>query len=83
LLYSPSRRGIELDLLPWLREHRLPVVAYSPVEQSRLVRDSKLAGFARRHRMAPALAAFAWLLAQEGIVPRGDYSEPSKGRLFS
>ena len=33
LLYNLTRRGIEWDLLPWLRERRVPVMAYSPIEQ--------------------------------------------------
>jgi len=28
LLYNLARRGIEWDLLPWLRERRIPVMAY-------------------------------------------------------
>jgi diketogulonate reductase-like aldo/keto reductase len=35
LLYNLSRRGIEFDLLPWLREREVPVMAYSPIEQAR------------------------------------------------
>ena len=30
LLYNLTRRGIEWDLLPWLRKRRIPVMAYSP-----------------------------------------------------
>ncbi len=51
LLYNLTRRGIEWDLLPWLRERRVPVMAYSPIEQGRLPGDAKLAGFAQRHGM--------------------------------
>src|SRR3712207_5542454 len=29
VLYNPSRRGIEWDLLPWCRERGMPVMAYS------------------------------------------------------
>ena len=68
LLYNLTRRGIEADLLPWLRRQRVPVMAYSPLEQARLVQDRRLADFARRHGMTPAQAALAWLLAQEGII---------------
>ncbi|HTP62576.1 MAG TPA: aldo/keto reductase [Burkholderiales bacterium] len=68
LLYNLARRGIEFDLLPWLRERKLPVMAYSPVEQGRLMKDARLAGFARRHGMTAAQAALAWLLAQEGVI---------------
>ncbi len=68
LLYNLMRRGIEWDLLPWLRERRIPVMAYSPIEQARLVRNPKLADFARRHGMTPAQAALAWLLANDDVI---------------
>jgi diketogulonate reductase-like aldo/keto reductase len=35
VLYNLSRRGIEFDLLPWCQEHKIPVMAYSPIEQGR------------------------------------------------
>jgi diketogulonate reductase-like aldo/keto reductase len=68
VLYNLSRRGIEWDLLPWLRERRIPVMAYSPIEQARLVRHRGLADFARRRGATPAQAALAWLLAQDGVI---------------
>jgi diketogulonate reductase-like aldo/keto reductase len=68
LLYNLTRRGIEWDLLPWLRRRRMPVMAYSPLEQARLVGNRKLAGFAGRHGMTPAQAALAWLLARDGVM---------------
>jgi len=68
LLYNLARRGIEFDLLPWLGERKIPVMAYSPVEQGRLMKDRKLADFARRHGMTPAQAALAWLLAGDGVI---------------
>jgi len=68
LLYNLSRRGIEWDLLPWLRERGIPVMAYSPIEQARLVRHRGLADFARRHGTTAAQAALAWLLAQDGVI---------------
>jgi len=68
LLYNLGRRGIEWDLLPWLRERGVPVMAYSPIEQGRLLRHKGLQDFARRHGMTPAQAALAWLLAQSGVI---------------
>ncbi|HEX4985318.1 MAG TPA: aldo/keto reductase [Burkholderiales bacterium] len=68
LLYNLTRRGIEWDLLPWLCERRIPVMAYSPVEQARLLGDPKLVDFSRRHGMTPAQAALAWLLAKDGVI---------------
>jgi len=68
LLYNLTRRGIEFDLLPWLRERKVPVMAYSPIEQARLLRDRRLGDFAKRHGRTPAQAALAWLLSKEGVI---------------
>ena len=68
LLYNLARRGIEWDLLPWLRERHVPVMAYSPIEQAKLALDRKLANFARKYGMTPAQAALAWLLASDDVI---------------
>ena len=68
LLYNLTRRGIEWDLLPWLRERRVPVMAYSPIEQARLLSNQKLIEFAQRHGMSPVQAGLAWLLARDDII---------------
>ena len=68
LLYNLTRRGIEFDLLPWLRARRIPVMAYSPLEQARLLRDKKLAAFAQTHGITPAQAALAWLLSHDDVI---------------
>lgn len=68
VLYNLTRRGIECDLLPWLRERHIPVMAYSPIEQGRLLRNSALATFASRHGMTPAQAALGWLLAHDDVI---------------
>lgn len=68
LLYNLGRRGIEWDLLPWLREQGVATMAYSPIEQARLLGHKGLQDFAHRHGMTPAQAALAWLLAQEGVI---------------
>jgi diketogulonate reductase-like aldo/keto reductase len=68
VLYNLARRSIEWDLQPWLRERRIPVMAYSPIEQSRLLRQTKLAKFSKQHAMTPAQAALAWLLRHEDVI---------------
>src|SRR5688572_19312884 len=68
LLYNLTRRGIEWDLQPWLRERRVPVMAYSPIEQARLLRDAKLKKFAAAHGATPSQVALAWLLQKGAIV---------------
>ncbi len=68
LLYNLGRRGIEWDLRPWLQQQGVPLMAYSPIEQARLLRHKGLQTFASRHGMTAAQAALAWLLAQDGVI---------------
>ena len=68
VLYNLARRGIEWDLLPWLRERHVPLMAYSPIEQGRLLRDRKLVDFAKRQGMTAAQAALGWLLAKDDVI---------------
>jgi diketogulonate reductase-like aldo/keto reductase len=68
VLYNLTRRGIEWDLLPWCRERRVPVMAYSPIEQGRLLRKRALSELARRRGVTPAQLALAWLLAREPVI---------------
>jgi aldehyde reductase len=68
VLYHLGERGAEWDLLPWLRQHGIPVMAYSPIDQGRLLHTRELVTFSRRHGMTPAQAAIAWLLAHEDVI---------------
>jgi diketogulonate reductase-like aldo/keto reductase len=68
VLYNPSRRGIEWDLLPWCRKRGMPVMAYSPIEQGRLATGGVLGEIGRRHACGPFQVALAWVLAQAGVV---------------
>lgn len=62
ILYNLSRRGPEHDLLPWHAAAGIPVMAYSPVEQGRLLDSPVLAEVARRRGATPAQVALAWVL---------------------
>ena len=68
ILYNLTRRGPELDLLSWLAEHDVPVMAYSPVEQGRLLDDPTLGKVAAKIGASPAQVALAWTLRHEGII---------------
>jgi diketogulonate reductase-like aldo/keto reductase len=68
VLYNLSRRGIEWDLLPWCRERRVPVMAYSPIEQGRLLRQRALSKVADRRGVTAAQVALAWLLARSPVI---------------
>ncbi len=66
--YSASQRGVEFDLLPWQREHQLPLMAYSPIDQAALARNSVLEGMARRHGASAAQVALAWVLRDDRVI---------------
>lgn len=68
VLYNLTRRGIEHDLLPWCRERRIPVMAYSPIEQGRMLAQPALKAVAGRHGATPAQVALAWLTRQDGLI---------------
>jgi diketogulonate reductase-like aldo/keto reductase len=68
VLYNLTRRGVEWDLLPWCRKHAIPVMAYSPIEQARMLTKPALTQLAARRGVTPAQLAIAWLLHQEGVV---------------
>jgi diketogulonate reductase-like aldo/keto reductase len=68
VLYNLMRRGIEHDLLPWCRERGLSIMAYSPIEQGRMLGHPGLRGVADRHGVRPAQVALAWLLRQDGVI---------------
>ena len=68
VLYNLTRRGIEYDLLPWCAQRAMPVMAYSPLEQTRLLQGAELAGIAARLGATPAQVALAWVLRQQGVV---------------
>ena len=68
VLYNLTRRGIEWDLLPWCKQHRVPVMAYSPIEQARLLSNPALVRISERHEATPAQIALAWVLQVEGVI---------------
>jgi diketogulonate reductase-like aldo/keto reductase len=68
ILYNLGRRGPEHDLLPWVAGRGMTAMAYSPVEQGRLLAHPDLAELAQRHGATPAQLALAWVLRQEGMI---------------
>ncbi|MGV9574809.1 aldo/keto reductase, partial [Streptomyces nigra] len=71
VLYNLSRRGIEWDLLPWCREAEVAVMAYSPIEQGRILGAEALGAVARALGATPAQVALAWVLEQGvSAIPR-------------
>jgi diketogulonate reductase-like aldo/keto reductase len=77
VLYNLTRRGIEYDLLPTLQEQGIPVMAYSPIEQGRLLRHPTIIAVANRNEATPAQVALAWLMTRDGVnvIPRAGTRE--------
>ena len=67
ILYNVARRGPEFSLLPWLRAHRMPAMAYSPIDHMRLPKRSVLDEIARERGVSSVQVALAWVLAQSGV----------------
>lgn len=67
VLYNLTRRGIEWNLLPWARERSLPIMAYSPIEQGRILDHPVLQDVASHHGATAAQVALAWVLRQDGV----------------
>src|SRR5256885_1607185 len=69
VLYNLERRGIEWDLLPWMRKRHRPIIAYSPVEEGLLAHPHPvLSAVAERHDATPAQIALAWVIRGDGII---------------
>jgi len=68
VLYNLSRRGIEFDLRPFCAEQNIALMAYSPIEQGRILKDAALAAVAKRHGATPAQVALAWTLRRPGVI---------------
>ena len=68
ILYNLTRRNVEHGVLPWCHERHIPVMAYSPVEQGRLLQNRKLVDVAKQRDATPAQIALAWLLAQDEVI---------------
>jgi diketogulonate reductase-like aldo/keto reductase len=68
VLYNLTRRAIESALLPWCRERDIPIMAYSPIEQGRLLGHEALRNVADRLEATPAQVALAWVLRHDGVI---------------
>lgn len=73
VLYNLASRGIEWELIPWSRERRIPIMAYSPVApnaqmQKRMFNDRNVRAIAQEHSATPAQIALAWVLRERDII---------------
>jgi diketogulonate reductase-like aldo/keto reductase len=66
--YSLGERQPELALLPWLRAHHMPLMAYSPIDQGRAAADPVLRRIAGARGLSATQVALAAVLAEPGVV---------------
>ena len=70
VLYNFSRRGPEVELLPWLRKRHRPLMAYSPLEEGLLTHREHpaLKTVAERHDATAAQVALAWVIRNGDVI---------------
>lgn len=80
VLYNLARRGIEFDLLRWSQVQGIALMAYSPLDEGRLVGHPVLADVAAVHGATTAQVALAFLLTKPGVVAIPKSASPERVR---
>lgn len=77
VLYHLGSRGIEYDLLPWLKKRNMPVIAYCPLAQGGSLRRQLLDSpavktVAKNRSLTPMQVLLAFVLQQDNLlaIPR-------------
>ncbi len=80
--YSLNNRSIERDLLPWCRQHHLPVMAYSPLggDNHLVVNDRTLAQIGASHGCTAAAVALAWVIRSGAVIAIPESGSPAHVR---
>ncbi|HTW38044.1 MAG TPA: aldo/keto reductase [Steroidobacteraceae bacterium] len=82
VVYSLHNRRIERDLLPWCKQHDMPVMAYSPLggDRNLLVGDRTLARIGAAHGCAAAAVALAWVIRGGNVIAIPESGSPAHTR---
>ena len=68
ILYNLSRRGTEFDLLPWCQKRNIALMAYSPIEQGRILKNAELQDLAKSVGLSVVVLALAWVIRQPQMI---------------
>lgn len=68
VMYNLNRRGIEFSLTGWCEKRHIPIMAYSPLDQGKLLRSHAVEAIASRHSATSAQVALAWVLLQKNMI---------------
>src|SRR5271170_5974848 len=73
--YSLHNRRIERDVLPWCKEHNLPVMAYSPLggDNNLVVGDRTLAQVGATRGCSASAVALAWVIRSGSVIAIPEY----------
>ena len=76
--YSLNDRRIERDLLPWCKQHDIPVMAYSPLggDKHLVIANRTLAQIGTAHGCAPAAVALAWVIRSGNVIAIPESGSP-------
>ncbi|MCJ8052291.1 aldo/keto reductase [Shinella curvata] len=80
ILYNLARRGIEFDLLRWSQVQGIPLMAYSPLDEGRLLGHPVLEEIGRIHNVGSAQVALAFLLTKAGVIAIPKSGSPERVR---
>ncbi|MCD1263669.1 aldo/keto reductase [Shinella sumterensis] len=80
VLYNLARRGIEYDLLRWSQVQGIPIMAYSPLDEGRLIGHPVLDEIGRIHNAGGAQIALAFLLTKAGVIAIPKSGSPERVR---
>lgn len=80
--YSLANRQIEADVLPWCAQHKVPVMAYSPLggDKHLVLGDRALAQIAAAHGCPPAAVALAWAMRGGNVIAIPESGSPAHVR---
>jgi diketogulonate reductase-like aldo/keto reductase len=68
VLYHLAERGIERGALARCRDWPMPVIAYSPFDEGRLLKNAALARIAKDAGTSAATLALAWLVSHDDVI---------------
>lgn len=68
VLYNLQERGVEYDLIPWAQQYEMPIIAYSPIGEGRLIKHPVLQRIAEKHNATTAQIALAWAIRLSGVI---------------
>src|ERR1700688_3422935 len=77
--YSLNNRRIERDVLPWCKQHNLPVMAYSPLggDHNLVIGDRTLTQIGANHGCSAAAVALAWVIRSGSVIAIPESGSPA------